>query len=264
VVSCNCLYTLFAAGAGFCGTLALVHCVSLQAISSDARLKPGRWDSTMKFFVDTADIKEIRELAETGLVDGVTTNPSLIAKAGRDFTTIVREICDVVGGPVSAEVTATDTTSMIMEGQKLAKIAPNVVIKVPLTWEGLKACRALSDDDINVNVTLCFSANQALLAAKAGAAYVSPFIGRLDDIGENGIALIRDIQKIFDNYRELTTAILAASIRHPQHVTQAALAGADVATVPPAVLRQLVHHPLTDKGMQQFLADWAKTGQKIL
>ncbi len=218
----------------------------------------------MKFFVDTADIKEIRELAETGLVDGVTTNPSLVAKAGRDFTTIVREICDVVSGPVSAEVTGLDTSTMVLEGRKLAKIAPNVVVKVPLTWDGLKACRILSQDNIKVNVTLCFSANQALLAAKAGAAYVSPFVGRLDDIGEDGMALIRDIRAIFDNYRELTTAILAASIRHPQHVTQAALAGSDVATVPPAVLRQLVQHPLTDKGIQLFLADWAKTGQKIL
>lgn len=217
----------------------------------------------MKFFVDTADIKEIRELAETGLVDGVTTNPSLVAKAGRDFTDILRDICDVVSGPVSAEVVATDAATMVAEGRKLAAVAPNIAVKVPLTWDGLKACRVLSQEGTQVNVTLCFSANQALLAAKAGATFISPFVGRLDDVGEDGMELIQTIRAIYDNYPELTTAVLAASIRHPQHVTQAALAGADVATVPPSVLRQLVNHPLTDKGVQLFLADWAKTGQKI-
>ncbi len=217
----------------------------------------------MKFFVDTADIHEIRDLAATGLVDGVTTNPSLVAKTGRNLIEVVREICMTVDGPVSAEVTATATQDMIAEARELAKIAHNVAIKVPLTWDGLKACRALTDEGIMVNVTLCFSANQALLAAKAGATFVSPFIGRLDDVGEDGMALIRDIRTIYSNYAALKTQVLAASIRHPLHVTQAALAGADVATVPPGVLRQLVAHPLTDKGLAQFLADWAKTGQTV-
>jgi transaldolase len=218
----------------------------------------------MKFFVDTADVTEIRELAATGLLDGVTTNPSLIAKSGRNFIETIREICAVVEGPVSAEVAALDAETMLAEGRKLAEIAENVAVKVPLTWDGLKACRTLAEAGIMVNVTLCFSANQALLAAKAGAAFVSPFIGRLDDVGEDGINLIRDIRTIYDNYPELGTEILAASIRHPRHVTDAALAGADVATVPPAVLKQIVNHPLTEKGLAQFVADWKKTGQSIL
>jgi transaldolase len=218
----------------------------------------------MKFFADTAEIAEIRELAATGLLDGVTTNPSLIAKSGRNFIETVREICELVEGPVSAEVAALDEETMLAEARKLAAIAENVAVKVPLTWAGLKTCRALSQDGIMVNVTLCFSANQALLAAKAGAAFVSPFVGRLDDIGEDGMDVIRDIRTIFDNYPELGTEVLAASIRHPRHVTEAALAGADVATVPPAVLKQIVNHPLTDKGLAQFLADWKKTGQSIL
>ena len=218
----------------------------------------------MKFFVDTADVTEIRDLAETGLVDGVTTNPSLIAQSGRDFVEVVQEICGIVDGPVSAEVTATETSAMVEEGRKLAKIASNVAIKVPLTWDGLKACRALTQGGTMVNVTLCFSANQALLAAKAGATFISPFIGRLDDIGEDGMDLIRDIRTIYDNYDALGTQILAASIRSDDHVKQAALAGSDVATVPPAVLKGLSEHPLTDKGLAAFLADWEKTGQTIL
>ncbi|MDZ4790476.1 MAG: fructose-6-phosphate aldolase [Hyphomicrobiales bacterium] len=218
----------------------------------------------MKFFVDTADVGEIRDLAQTGLLDGVTTNPSLIAKSGRDFFTVIREICDVVEGPVSAEVAAVETSLMVKEGRKLAALAPNVTIKLPLTWDGLKACKALSSEGFKINVTLCFSANQALLAAKAGATFISPFIGRLDDIGEDGMKLIEDIRTIYDNYPALKTEILAASIRHPLHVTQAALAGADVATVPPSVLKQIVKHPLTDKGLEQFLTDWSKTGQTIL
>lgn len=218
----------------------------------------------MKFFVDTADTDEIRDLASTGLLDGVTTNPSLIAKSGRDFTEVVKEICDMVEGPVSAEVTATDADTMVEEGRKLSQIADNVAVKVPLTWDGLKACRALAQGGTMVNVTLCFSANQALLAAKAGATFISPFIGRLDDVGEDGMDLIRDIRRIYDNYETLTTEILAASIRNDEHVRQSALAGADVATVPPQVLRDLAKHPLTDKGLAAFLADWEKTGQKIL
>lgn len=218
----------------------------------------------MKFFVDTADTDEIRDLADTGLVDGVTTNPSLIAKAGRDFTEVVKEICTIVDGPVSAEVTATDTDTMVEEGRKLSKIADNVTIKVPLTWDGLKACKALTQGGTMVNVTLCFSANQALLAAKAGATFISPFIGRLDDIGEDGMDLIRDIRTIYDNYEALSTEILAASIRSEDHVKQSALSGADVATVPPQVLRDLTRHELTDKGLAAFLADWEKTGQTIL
>ena len=218
----------------------------------------------MKFFVDTADTDEIRDLAATGVVDGVTTNPSLVAKSGRDFTEVVKEICTMVDGPVSAEVTATDADAMIEEGRALAKIADNVTIKVPLTWDGLKACKALSQGGTMVNVTLCFSANQALLAAKAGATFISPFIGRLDDIGEDGMQLIRDIRVIYDNYDALSTQILAASIRNDEHVRQSALGGADVATVPPQVLRGLIQHDLTDKGLAAFLADWEKTGQSIL
>jgi transaldolase len=218
----------------------------------------------MKFFVDTADVAEIRELAATGLLDGVTTNPSLVAKAGRDFKEIIAEICQVVSGPVSAEVAALDTEGMLKEGRALAKIAKNVAVKVPLTWAGLKACKALTSEGTMVNVTLCFSANQALLAAKAGATFVSPFIGRLDDIGLDGMDLIREIRTIYDNYPALKTEILAASIRNVGHVREAALIGADVATVPPAVLKALVAHPLTDKGVELFLADWKKTGQRIV
>lgn len=220
--------------------------------------------SHMKFFIDTADITEITELAASGLVDGVTTNPSLVAKSGRDFKEVIAEICKVVDGPVSAEVTATKADGMITEGRLLAKIADNVAVKVPLTWDGLIACKTLTGEGTMVNVTLCFSANQALLAAKAGATFVSPFIGRLDDMALDGMELIRDIRVIYDNYDNLQTQILAASIRSANHVKDSALAGADVATVPPAVLRGLVKHPLTDKGLEAFLADWAKTGQSIL
>jgi len=218
----------------------------------------------MKFFVDTADIAEIAELNDTGLLDGVTTNPSLVAKTGRDFVATVKEICRIVKGPVSAEVTATEHAGMLAEGRKLAEIATNVAVKVPLTMEGLKTCKALSDDGIMVNVTLCFSPAQAILAAKAGAAFVSPFVGRLDDIGQDGMALIADIVQIYNNYTDFQTEVLVASIRHPMHVIEAAKLGADVCTVPPAVLKGLVKHPLTDKGLDAFLADWKKTGQTIL
>jgi transaldolase len=218
----------------------------------------------MKFFVDTADIAEIEDLAASGLVDGVTTNPSLVAKSGKPIRDVIAAICAAVEGPVSAEVTATDFDGMMDEGQALAGIAPNVAVKVPLTWDGLKACRALSQRGYKVNVTLCFSANQALLAAKAGATFISPFIGRLDDIGYDGMELIREIRTIYDNYEALDTEVLAASIRTPLHVTQAALAGADVATIPPNVLRNLAKNPLTDKSLDGFLADWKKTGQSIL
>lgn len=217
----------------------------------------------MKFFVDTADISEIKELAETGLLDGVTTNPTLVAKAGREFKPLIAEICEIVKGPVSAEVTALDAAGMIEQGRILAKIAENVAVKVPLTWDGLKACKTLTDEGTMVNVTLCFSANQALLAAKAGATFVSPFIGRLDDTGLDGMELIQEISQIFDNYIDLPTEILAASIRHVGHVKASAMAGADIATVPPATLKALVKHPLTDAGLQAFLADWEKTGQSI-
>ncbi|WP_340108391.1 fructose-6-phosphate aldolase [Pikeienuella sp. HZG-20] len=217
----------------------------------------------MKFFVDTAEIDEIRELAETGMVDGVTTNPSLIMKSGRDIIEVTREICGIVDGPVSAETVATDAKGMIAEGRKLAEIAPNIAIKVPLTWEGLKACKALSGEGRMVNVTLCFSANQALLAAKAGATFISPFIGRLDDISLDGMELIQEIRQIYDNYH-FSTEILAASIRNVNHVKAAALIGADVITAPPGVIKALASHPLTDKGLDAFLRDWAKTGQKIL
>jgi transaldolase len=216
----------------------------------------------MKFFADTADVKEIRDLAATGLLDGVTTNPSLVAKSGRDFKEVIAEICSIVEGPVSAEVTALDTDKMVDEGRKLAGIAKNVTVKVPMTLDGLKACRTLTQGGTMVNVTLCFSANQALLAAKAGATFVSPFIGRLDDIHLDGMELIREIRQIFDNY-DFGTEILAASIRSPNHVKEAALIGADVVTAPPAVLKSLVKHPLTDKGIESFLADWKKTGQAI-
>ena len=217
-----------------------------------------------KFFVDTADVAEIKDLAATGLLDGVTTNPSLVAKAGRDFQDIVAEICKIVSGPVSAEVAATDYDGMMREAEVLRKIAKNVTVKVPLTMDGLKACKALTSDGTMVNVTLCFSANQALLAAKAGATFVSPFIGRLDDIGLNGMDVIREIRAIYDNYPDLSTDILAASIRTVNHVKEAALIGADVATIPPSILKQLVKHPLTDSGLATFVADWKKTGQKIV
>ncbi len=217
----------------------------------------------MKFFIDTAEFDEIKELAATGMVDGVTTNPSLIMKSGRDIIEVTREICSIVSGPVSAEVTATESQAMIAEGTKLAQIAPNIAVKVPLTWDGLKACKALTGAGHMVNVTLCFSATQALLAAKAGASFVSPFIGRLDDIGLDGMEVIADIRQIYDNY-DFQTQILAASIRTVNHVATAAKLGADVATIPPGVVRKLADHPLTDKGLAAFLADWAKTGQKIL
>jgi len=217
----------------------------------------------MKFFVDTADTGEIRDLAETGLLDGVTTNPSLIARSGRDFLGVIREICAMVDGPVSAETIATDHETMLAEGRKLAALADNVAVKVPLTPDGLKTCRVLSSDGVKVNVTLCFSAGQALLAAKAGAAFVSPFVGRLDDVSFDGMALIREICDIYRNYY-FETEILVASCRGPLHVVQAAKLGADVATVPPAVLRALYAHPLTEKGLQAFLKDWAATGQAIL
>jgi transaldolase len=218
----------------------------------------------MKFFVDTADIAEIKELASLGLLDGVTTNPSLVAKAGRDFKGIIAEICSIVEGPVSAEVAATDYEGMLREGRTLAKIAKNVAVKVPLTWDGLKACRTLASEGTMVNVTLCFSANQALLAAKAGANFISPFVGRLDDISLDGVELLSEIRVIYNNYEDITTEILAASLRSVNHVKQAAMLGCDVGTMPPTVLKALVKHPLTDKGLESFLADWKKTGQKIV
>ena len=217
----------------------------------------------MKFFIDTAEIGEIRECAELGLVDGVTTNPSLVKKSGRPFKQLLGEICALVDGPVSAEVAALDAETMLAEARVLAKLAPNIVVKAPLTWDGLKTCRALAAEGVRTNVTLCFSANQALLAAKAGAAYISPFIGRLDDVGAEGMELIREIRAVYDNYG-FATEVLAASLRTPEHVKLCALAGADVATLPPAVLRGLVKHPLTDKGLETFSADWAATGQSIL
>lgn len=218
----------------------------------------------MKFFIDSADLKEIQELNETGLVDGVTTNPSLIAKNGGDIKKVIGEICKIVDGPVSAEVTATEHKKMIQEGDELGKIAPNIAIKVPLTFEGLKACKVLSDRGVLVNVTLCFSASQALLAAKAGAAFISPFLGRLDDIGHNGLDLIHDIRLIYNNFPLFETEILAASVRHPIHVVESAKMGADIVTLPPKAFRQLYQHPLTDKGLVAFLEDWKKTGQSIL
>ncbi len=218
----------------------------------------------MQFFVDTADVDEIRNLAATGLVDGVTTNPSLIAKSGRDFIEVIKEICDLVDGPVSAEVAATDHDTMLAEGRKLAKIADNVAVKVPLTPDGLKTCKTLADSGTKVNVTLCFSPGQAILAAKAGAAFISPFVGRLDDISSDGMALIDEICTVYSNYTDFETKVLVASIRSPQHVIEAAKIGADVCTVPPGVLWQLFKHPLTDAGLKAFLADWAETGQSIL
>ena len=217
----------------------------------------------MKFFVDTADVEAIRELNDLGMVDGVTTNPSLILKSGRNILEVTKEICDIVSGPVSAEVVALKSEDMISEGRKLADVAPNITVKLPLTWDGLKTCKVLTDDGLMVNVTLCFSANQALLAAKAGATFISPFLGRLDDINLDGMELIENIRTIYDNY-DFATQILAASIRTANHVTQCALAGADVMTAPPSVIKGLVNHPLTDKGLDQFAKDWEKTGQKIV
>ena len=219
----------------------------------------------MKFFLDTAEIKEIRELAASGLVDGITTNPSLVMKSGRQFVDVVREICEIVPGPVSAEVVATEHETMLAEGRKLAKIAGNVVVKVPLTPDGLKTCYKLSQEGTKVNVTLCFSPAQALLAAKSGATYISPFVGRLDDVGTDGMQLIRDIVQLYRAYpNTIKTEVLVASVRHPILVIEAAKMGADVATLPPSVLKQMFNHPLTDKGLTAFLADWAKTGQSIL
>jgi transaldolase len=220
-------------------------------------------ERAMKFFVDTADVAAIAELHALGMVDGVTTNPSLILKSGRDILEVTREICAIVPGPVSAEVVATKADAMIAEGRRLAQIASNITVKLPLTWDGLKACKTLTAEGHMVNVTLCFSANQALLAAKAGATFISPFLGRLDDINLDGMELIRDIRTIYDNYG-FATQILAASIRTVNHVSEAAIAGADVMTAPPEVIRKLAHHPLTDAGLAQFLKDWEKTGQTIL
>lgn len=217
----------------------------------------------MKFFVDTADTADIAEMAATGLLDGVTTNPSLIAKSGKQFVHVIGEICKIVDGPVSAEVVALDHATMMKEAEVLRKIADNVCIKVPLTIDGLKTCKALSDDGTMVNVTLCFSANQALLAGKAGAAFISPFVGRHDDVGFDGMGLIADIRQIYDNY-DFGTEILVASVRHPIHILESAKIGADVMTAPASVIRALFNHPLTDKGIQGFMADWAKTGQSIL
>ena len=219
----------------------------------------------MKFFVDTADLNDIKDLAATGLLDGVTTNPSLVAKSGHaSFVDLIKDICKIVPGPVSAEVGATDYETMLEEGLFLAKLAKNVAVKVPLTPAGLKVCKHLSGQGTMVNVTLCFSPAQAILAAKAGATFVSPFVGRLDDIGENGMQLIADICEIYASYPAFKTEVLVASVRHPQHVVQAGILGAHVCTIPPNVIRQLFAHPLTDKGLAQFVADWAKCGQKIL
>ena len=217
----------------------------------------------MKFFIDTADVSEIQELSSSGFLDGVTTNPSLIKKSGRNINEVIAEICDIVPGPVSAEVAATSYEEMIKEAEVLKAIAKNVTIKVPLTWDGLKACRKLRNDDVLVNVTLCFSANQALLAAKAGATFISPFVGRLDDIGLNGMNLIADICEIYSNYPNLNTEVLVASIRNPNHVIESAKIGADVVTLPANILKQLIHHPLTDNGLKAFLEDWKMTGQSI-
>ena len=217
----------------------------------------------MKFFVDTADIDAIAELNDLGLVDGVTTNPSLILKSGRDIIEVTKEICALVDGPVSAEVVALNAEDMIAEGRKLAKLADNITVKVPLTWAGLKTCKTLSDEGTMVNVTLCFSANQALLAAKAGATFISPFVGRLDDVNVDGMDLISDIRTIYDNFA-FDTEILVASVRTVNHITESALIGADVVTAPPNVLQKLADHPLTENGLKAFMADWAKTGQQIL
>lgn len=220
-------------------------------------------EGPMKFFVDGVDIAEIKELSAMGVVDGVTTNPSIIAKSGHDFKEVVKEICAIVPGPVSAEVVSTDAPSMISEGEKLAQIASNVCVKIPLTSEGLKACTTLSRQNIMTNVTLCFSASQALMAAKAGATFISPFVGRLDDIGQDGMSLIREICEIYANYPALQTEVLVASVRHPRHILDAAYLGAHVMTAPAKVIKQLLNHPLTDKGLEIFLKDWKATGQKI-
>ena len=217
----------------------------------------------MKFFVDSAEIDQIAELNDLGMVDGVTTNPSLIMKSGRDIIEVTKEICSIVSGPVSAEVTATEAEKMIAEGRKLSEIADNIAIKVPLTWDGLKACKTLSGEGHMVNVTLCFSTNQAILAAKAGATFISPFVGRLDDINLDGMDLIEDIRMVYDNYG-FETQVLAASIRTTNHITDCARVGADVITAPPAVIKSMINHPLTDKGLAAFLEDIKKTGQKIL
>lgn len=217
----------------------------------------------MKFFVDGVDIPDIKELVSMGIVNGVTTNPSIIAKSGRNFKEVIKEICDIVEGPVSAEVAATDAHGMIQEARTLAKISPNVCIKLPLTGEGLKACHTLHQEGIMTNVTLCFSSGQALLAAKAGATFISPFVGRLDDIGQDGMHLIQEICQIYGNYPELTTEVLVASVRHPRHILDAALMGAHVITAPSKVIKQLINHPLTDKGLETFLKDWKESGQTI-
>ena len=218
----------------------------------------------MEFFLDTAEVKVIKKLSETGLVDGITTNPSLIAKSGKDFLKTLKEISKIIKGPISAEVTALDSKGMVKEAKKLSQISKNIVIKLPLTEEGLKTCKFLSKKKIKTNVTLCFSAAQALLAAKCGATYISPFVGRLDDIGENGMSLIQDIKSIYMNYSNLKTKILVASVRTTEHVIQSAIIGADVVTLPPATLKELSKHPLTDKGLDAFLKDWKKTKQKIV
>ncbi|NBT85413.1 MAG: fructose-6-phosphate aldolase [Alphaproteobacteria bacterium] len=218
----------------------------------------------MKFFLDTANVEEVKPLLEMGIVDGITTNPSLIAASGRKFTDVIAEMCELVSGPVSAEVAATDYDTMLQEGRFLADISSNVAVKVPLTLDGLKVCRALADEGTMVNVTLCFSSGQALLAAKAGATFISPFVGRLDDIGHVGMQLIEEICMIYDNYPELETEVLAASIRSPLHIVEAAQAGAHVATIPPKLIHQLLKHPLTDSGLATFVKDWEKTGQRII
>ena len=218
----------------------------------------------MKFFIDSADVEEIQNLTDTGLIDGVTTNPSLITKTGRNFLTVIEEICSIVSGPGSAEVTATDYETMIREGEKLSSLGTNVAVKVPLTFDGLKACKILSDKKIMVNVTLCFSSSQAILAAKAGATFISPFVGRLDDIALDGMDLISDIREIYSNYPSIKTEVLVASVRSSKHVTEAGRLGADIVTIPGHTLRQLYDHPLTDKGLDAFLKDWEKGGQSIL
>lgn len=234
--------------------------LTAPAIADQMRVVKGE---EMKFFVDTADVNDIRDLAASGMLDGVTTNPTLIAKSGRDFMEVIREICDIVPGPVSAEVTSTDADEMIAQGKTLHKIADHVTVKVPLTWDGLRACKALSDDGIMVNVTLCFSASQALLAAKAGATFISPFVGRHDDISQDGMNLILDIVEIYENYPNFTTEVLVASIRHPIHVVDAAKMGAHVATMPPKVIRQLASHPLTDLGLEAFMNDVRQAKIKV-
>ncbi|MEM6811344.1 MAG: fructose-6-phosphate aldolase [Pseudomonadota bacterium] len=218
----------------------------------------------MKFFADTSDLDAIQDLADLGILDGVTTNPSIIAKSGKEFIPLVKEICDICKGPVSAEVASTDFDTMMKEGEKLAQIAKNIAVKVPLTEAGLKVCKNLSDNGTMVNVTLCFSPMQALLAGKVGATFISPFVGRLDDIGQNGMDLIADILTIYDQYQDIDTEVLVASVRHPQHILESARMGADVVTCPPDVIKKLVNHPLTDKGLAAFVEDWKKTGQSIL